>query len=185
MGAGKGRNRRTSASQSGSRIASGAKKPGATSKPRRVSLKEGATGRLKWREFVQRSGVEHVKIQQYYLKMMPTRMTKLDYEQVLTGLFADLVNVGAISLPEGSNVDDFTFKMGSQERDSDIFISVKDKPTIRIPLRLAPYYYLDASKYMSSPAVSHYMRRIMGSVVTLVEQEHDPNASVQNVTSGW
>lgn len=81
----------------------------------------------KWEDFVSAANVGSVKVAQYYLgRPAPSHrvvvfgdrnvialadMSNEDYGNIIAGLFADAVEVGALVLPDEYDVGDFSFKV--------------------------------------------------------------------------
>src|ERR1039458_209133 len=71
-----------------------------------------------WDEFLKSTGVGLIEISQYYLnktlqgqKWNRPNLTDVECEQILTGLFADAVAVGALAVPRPYSIDDFRFEV--------------------------------------------------------------------------
>ena len=81
----------------------------------------------KWEDFVHATGVGSMDVHKYYLgRSAPSRrgvvfgdrsifgvadVSNVDYERIISGLFADAVEVGTLVLPVGYNGDDFSFEV--------------------------------------------------------------------------
>ena len=84
------------------------------------------SGKLKWVEFAETVGVKEGNFYQYYLGHRPSNPTDADYEKTMFELFADAVSIGAISLPNPYEIQDFEFKV--TPRSDYIEVSLKNKP---------------------------------------------------------
>src|ERR1039458_6255214 len=71
-------------------------------------------GQQKWHDFVANSELEDVNIHEYYLGHTYPSPTDEGYEKMVTELFADAVEVGAVVIPDELRAEDFTFKMGNK-----------------------------------------------------------------------
>ena len=67
--------------------------------------------REKWLEFLRSTGVQSVKLQQYYLGRTAKDLQSADYEKIVTELFADAVASGALTLPAPHKAEDFKFQV--------------------------------------------------------------------------
>src|ERR1035437_4008111 len=65
----------------------------------------------RWARFVQRNGLRVVKVCEYYLGDTPQFLTTYEYEEILSGLFADAVAVEGIVLPIPYLEEDFLLKV--------------------------------------------------------------------------
>ena len=105
MGAGKGQTRRVQGRVSGVRHA-----PVKTKATKWVKVK---FNRSEWAQFLKDSRLANVNIYKYYLGSIPSKITFEDYDKVLTELFADAVEVGAVVLPEPYKAADFRLEAAS------------------------------------------------------------------------
>src|ERR1039458_4211841 len=112
MGTGRGKSRRAQALAS--------KSPGT----QRLSFE-----RQKWDDFVQNSGMGEVKAYRYYRWPPKKSVVFYDAEEMITELFMDAVDVGAIFIPDGYSAEDFVFKKAfSLLSGNKMEINLKGKP---------------------------------------------------------
>ena len=118
MGSGKGKTRRTSGLQPGSRITSGAPQLRAQTQKTTWSpppyIYEDSFD--KWTEFVHDSGLEGTNYFKYYLGddysvNNSATWTVPNMEKAFNELFEDAVAIGAIELPQSYVAEDFLIKM--------------------------------------------------------------------------
>lgn len=64
-----------------------------------------------WTEFVKGSGIQNVKLNQYYLGKNFDNGTNDEYEQIMAEVFTDMIAAKAITLPSPYTPDYFQFKM--------------------------------------------------------------------------
>ena len=104
MGAGKGKTKRAQAPTTKRAPAPSAKSP---SRAHEVKLDLD-----KWREFAISTGITHENLHRYYLEedYVQGLQQPENYEKVMTELFADLIEIGALTLPEPFTTEDFVFE---------------------------------------------------------------------------
>ena len=92
----------------------------------------------KWVEFVKTTGVQDIKLFQYYLSKNGDVDTDADYEKIMTEAFADMITAEAITLPNQYTTEDFIFEVGSSKNIGNyknIGIALKTKPEL-VPIFL-------------------------------------------------
>src|ERR1035437_2675647 len=99
MGSGRGQSRRAKATRTGSTLNTTANKV--------ISELD----EQKWQDFVASSDSKNVALGEYYFEPLNTDLSPADLQKVITELFADMVNVGAITLPECRELQDYEFKV--------------------------------------------------------------------------
>ena len=88
--------------------------------------------RGRWDRFVTDSGMQNKSLYGYYLGYCPDYPDEAENEKVLAELFADAVDLGAITLPSPYKLEDFQLKkMGSEV--GDLEISLRKNPQSREP----------------------------------------------------
>src|ERR1039458_9617184 len=78
-----------------------------------------------WSEFIRNSGIESIRLHKYYLGHMSGTVSCAEYEQIIVGLLADAVSVGAIVLPVPYQPEDFTFmvnKVDAYRSDAEVLV---------------------------------------------------------------
>src|ERR1035437_3757109 len=161
MGSGKGKTRRASGLQSGSRITSGAKgfritagserlgglglepnlealgfppKVGAQTLTAKSEVEDDVMySPGKWRDFLHDSGLDYTKLYRYYLKRgsLPTP-SQAEYQTLLDELFADAVDMDVVVLPDQYTREDFKIVVRPHQSFGFIAeISLKSNPNRR------------------------------------------------------
>src|ERR1035437_6927799 len=81
----------------------------------------------KWVEFVSGSNSQGVSLRDYYCPGVKKPFGPKDLEKVVTELFADMVSVGAITLPRGKVTADYAFKVTRKGRTDMLQIDVRSR----------------------------------------------------------
>src|ERR1035437_10351366 len=122
----------------------------------------------KWKEFISGSGIEEVRLYQYYLGKIPQSLTAEEYETILTGLLADLVEVGALTLPGTTSVDDFGFAVevsaGHRRRNDRIKVYRKDKSGRHAGLPVNPHYSLNRHVKREHATYNRMLEKISSNI---------------------
>ena len=95
----------------------------------------------KWYGFVDDNELCEVNLYEYYLKRRPLNPTPVEFSKVISEVFADLVAVGAFTLPDGYDVDDFEFRV--DQRADLLEISLKRRqgsPGLSEEVHFVPFY---------------------------------------------
>src|ERR1035437_10063811 len=108
MGSGRGKTRRTQTSGEASvRSVLAA----------RQRMLQNSVDSVAWDNFVSSQGLETTSLAKYYLKAEPAgkQLSRAELEEILHELFQDFVAAGAVSLPPGASVGDFSFVIRDEE----------------------------------------------------------------------
>ena len=113
-----------------------------------------AADELAWQEFVENGKMEDVTLYQYYIlrdgkDLTSWRSTEPVSLIIASELFEDMVAVGALTLPDGYDVEDFGFELAKQEPSflgTYVEISCKKKPGVSTPLFSPDYYFSQSSR---------------------------------------
>ena len=136
--------------------------------------------RARWEEFVEGTGIGKVGVFQYYLNGDPrvSVPNNVPYEQVLAGLFADAVTVGALSLPHGRTLEDFDFQMAIAKtyRDQEICVRLKNEPGRPSSPLLNHFYFFDYTTPMVSDCVFEAIKAI-GKGIGALNSAHNASLS--------
>jgi hypothetical protein len=65
-----------------------------------------------WDGFIREMGLEKINVYQYYLGSVPSKLTQDKEEKMITGLFNDMITIGALKLPSFCKAEDFSFQVG-------------------------------------------------------------------------
>ena len=163
MGSGQGRTRR-------SRAATARLNAPAASSPSDVPTRGAVFNRQKWQVFLRESDLEGMSLHKYYLGKKDSHVPDYQLEKVVTELFADAVEVGAIILPSPYKPADFEFKVKASDGfgldSSRIDVSLLGKP--HIFSTVAPTTYLGSVYSLSDGIVADSLGFIFAAIRKLI-----------------
>ena len=112
-----------------------------------------------WREFLESHDLEDVMVADYYSVNHDGLFAAEDHEKIIENVFADMVAVGAIVLPEQYAVEDFRFEM--LDNDSEMLsVTTKKEPVMEGITGGMAYYFSNWN--LSSDKIFEGMTHIMG-----------------------
>jgi hypothetical protein len=114
-----------------------------------------------WDAFVSNVRLRKDNLHRYYLGEEPLQVTHEDYAKILTELFADAVQVGAIVLPEGYNAESFQLAVIHDEYTAQMKaeLSLKSQPSRKEFI----YYfshYISPRATLSDSAIKYVLQQI-------------------------
>ena len=103
----------------------------------------------------------------YYLGKNPPLPPVEDQEKVIKELFADMVGVGALTLPSPYKAEDFEFKMKSNGTyNRRVVLSLKAMPELSKDSTGAPYYPSHTTN-MTHSYVDYFMKQVVRDLAIL------------------
>ena len=169
MGSGKGKTKRArTVAPTRPRLAAGSNARKSEAGPKSPKPTAGAKKQLdvgfyrgRWDRFVADSGLHDKSLYGYYLGNVPDYPDEAENEKVLAELFADAVDLGAITLPSPYKVEDFQLrKMGSEV--GDLEISLKKNPQSKESQRFTTWRFMgtDAPMHESTNLLDYISQGI-------------------------
>ena len=135
-----------------------------------------AEGKQRWAEFVLDSGIQKTGMHEYYLghtfsRRVGAQKIITDYRKLVAELFADMVLVGALSLPNSRSAEDFRFTVKTKDVSFryDTHMFRKDKPNVQVRL-LSSSRHLYPNMLMGEPYVYSYLEGFQDCIDALVKQ---------------
>ena len=110
----------------------------------------------KWAEFVENSELKKVPLTQYYCgeDLSFAQITRADHEKMMTEIFKDAVEVGAIVLPEPFTADNFQFCEMDFYKGEEIGVALNAHP--EIIEEVCSYTWAN-----NMPLSDHYMKKVL------------------------
>jgi hypothetical protein len=144
----------------------------------------------KWADFLAGGELDDVSVFKYYLgdkggaARTRENMPVEDLEKLATELFADVVAIGAVELPDGYSADDFEFKIVPNEfaqksRWKRTEVRLKKHPQLLNGTEFTEFtYYLDPIMNMKNMNVSSMIGQMNSGVRSLIQMDIAENGLV-------
>ena len=152
MGAGQGRSRRVQTS------------PASTAVKKQLPV---TFDGKKWAAFVTKNGLSNVSVTKYYLKVPPRSPGVPEREKVMLELFADAVQLGAITIPSSYIWKDFEFKRVNNLK---VEAVLRHRPKFRVEFRFSMPYLTAPMTTMARTTYS--LRQLAKGVDALLHLAH-------------